>query len=523
MHLKIFIVLSILLISFFIYISLSKIDKNNLEFKFLDVIGFENSISNVNLKKEIIIAVIDTGVDFNHSYIKNYLLKGKNLIDDLNMAQDINGHGTNIAGIIVSFLNKLEDKKINIMPIKVTNTFYNTNELELVEGFYYAINHGANIISLSVSLDLPPPKLKEALIYAENNNVLVVAAAGNGKTSVKFPAALPTVIAVGGANNNGSYDGISNYGNGLNIVAPSNVYTTSLGGGFSYQRGTSMAAPQVAAIAAILLSMEPNLKPYELREILTHATKDIGKKGWDEYTGFGLLLANKVLLKQYKLYTNTTKADADFLQLGKMAYSHNYKNGTNWFTLSVPNNGELELIFELENPLTSVKTDITIYQKEEEQDFVITESNTLKFNVKPGKIYIRVKSKSKIYYNLITYFHIHSDQYEKNDSFSKSYELNEGNNVIIGTLHSEDDIDWFKMKVISSGNIDIEVFPKSRNLDPEIIYNQQGNSINKNISGENENVTFLVSPGNYFFAIKNVLDIITNSEYELHIDYTRVD
>src|SRR5690606_24459723 len=121
--------------------------------------------------------------------------------------------------------------------------------------------------------------------------VLLVAATGNEGKSVRYPAGYPTVVAVGGASLTNEYKSLSNYGPEVDILAPWYVFTTGLKGTYIHKEGTSMAAPQVAAVAALMLGMDETLTPGDLRERLRQSALRLDKE-WSPRTGYGLLQAS---------------------------------------------------------------------------------------------------------------------------------------------------------------------------------------------------------------------------------------
>nr|WP_313784723.1 S8 family serine peptidase [Paenibacillus larvae] len=139
-----------------------------------------------------------------------------------------------------------------IMPIKAMEADGTGSEAKLGEGIRYAVDHGAKIVVLSLGLNKYSEYMKDTVKYAEDHDVLLVAATGNEAGSVKYPAAYPSVLSVGGVDANKQKSPLSNFGPELDIVAPFDVYTTWMGGVYDYNRGTSMAAPQVAGVAALV-------------------------------------------------------------------------------------------------------------------------------------------------------------------------------------------------------------------------------------------------------------------------------
>src|SRR5690606_28089424 len=163
--------------------------------------------------------------------------------------------------------------------------------------------------------------MREAVEYAESKGVLLVAASGNDGKEVKYPAAYPTVLAVGGIRSDKTIEPMSNYGPEIDVVAPWHVFTTALNSGYDYNEGTSMAAPQVAAAAALIWAKQPQLKPYQVRSLIRQTAEDVGAPGWDERTGDGLLRIDRALTTPYKedMYEpNNTPEQASVMSIDSM-------------------------------------------------------------------------------------------------------------------------------------------------------------------------------------------------------------
>jgi len=250
------------------------------------------------------VAIVDTGIDLEHPDLQGNLIPGANLINYGQLPQDDHGHGTNVAGVLAARGNNQIGVSgllwnARIMPIKALNGEGEGEEDKLGEGILYAVDHGAKIIVLSVGLIRFSPFLKEVSEYAADKGVLLIAAAGNEGSVVRYPAAFSTVFAVGSAGSDNRVMLESNYGPEIDIVAPWSVYTTAMGGGYIYNQGTSMSAPQVAGAAALLWSQHPEMQPNEIRNHLRQTTEDIESEGWDPYSGYGLLRADLALQNVY--------------------------------------------------------------------------------------------------------------------------------------------------------------------------------------------------------------------------------
>jgi len=180
----------------------------------------------------------------------------------------------------------------------------------IAPGIIYAADEGADIINLSLGGSGSSNTLRNAVNYTYNKGCLLVAASGNSdSSSVDYPAAYHNVIAVGATNQNdercdvddwgydfwGNPQG-SNYGEELDVVAPGiSIYTTLLGGGYGNAKGTSMAAPFVSGLAALIWSHNSTLTNVDVRDTIISSAYDIGSSGWDIYTGYGRIDAEEAL------------------------------------------------------------------------------------------------------------------------------------------------------------------------------------------------------------------------------------
>ena len=268
-------------------------------------------------KSNAIVAIIDTGVEVDHPDLSSNIwqntaeLNGQPGVDDdkNGYVDDISGwgspehdaditsgnyegadHGTHVAGIVGAIGNNgfgtsgvLWSAKL--MPLRVFKK--NANEAttaDIIEAIYYAVNNGAQVINCSWGAEQTPSKAeRDAYNYAENNGVLVVAAAGNeAKDASTFsPASIPTVFAVGSMNSKSQLSTFSNYGNSISILAPGGDQKTSFGTGedeeifstissgqFGFKRGTSTSAPYVSGVAALVRAILPKISPKNLRDLL---------------------------------------------------------------------------------------------------------------------------------------------------------------------------------------------------------------------------------------------------------------
>lgn len=213
----------------------------------------------------IIVAVIDSGVDINHKDLKDRIVSGYNFISDDKDVMDDYGHGTHVAGIIAS------NSSAKIMPIKFTDGKKGKIS-DLAKAIKFAVDNDADIINLSLGLNEKSSLLMDSVDFAIKNEIPVVAAAGNYNTSKKYyPAAYNEVIAVTGLANDGTKLPQSNFGTWVDYSAKAqDVLSTTLGDNYGYATGTSQAAPFISAGVANILG---NKKDANLKFIISSLNK----------------------------------------------------------------------------------------------------------------------------------------------------------------------------------------------------------------------------------------------------------
>lgn len=255
----------------------------------------------------ITIAVIDSGMDLTHSDLRPNLwtnsreIAGNRIDDDRNgFIDDIHGwnfslnnnnvapssaHGTAVSGIIAATRNNIGITGVaydaKLMPIRVTNAQDNWNG-NLANAIRYAVDNGARVINLSLWWS-DSPQLRDALAYAASRNVITVAAALNeGANQPSHPARYATQfgVAVGAVDRDRRLSSFSNRSGAdpqmRYVLAPGRGIETTIPGN-SYQSGwwgTSMAAPYISGVVALMLSANPNLTPDQVRQILIESTTD---------------------------------------------------------------------------------------------------------------------------------------------------------------------------------------------------------------------------------------------------------
>jgi subtilisin family serine protease len=247
----------------------------------------------------VIIAIVDSGVDLTHPDLAGKILPGYDFVNNDNVAQDDYGHGTHVAGIAAAIGNNSTgiaglDWSAKILPVKVLDSSGFGSAFNVSQGIVYAVDHGAKIINLSLGFTDNSTLVAAAVEYAYQHGVTVVASTGNTNGAVTYPAALPHVIAVGAVDNTGTRWPSSNYGPEIDVVAPGvNVYSTNPSG-YGIRTGTSMAAAHVSGLAALLEGMSP-LTPDQIETTIASTSQDLGTTGWDTFFGNGLIQVRDAL------------------------------------------------------------------------------------------------------------------------------------------------------------------------------------------------------------------------------------
>ena len=238
--------------------------------------------------KGVRIGVIDSGIS-PHPDLADKLADGHNYIADAvdpDDTSDAYGHGTRVAGVIAAAAPEAE-----IVPLKITNSG-SVNVTQLCSAIYGGIDeYGCDVLNLSLGVPYERDSLREAIEYAAEKGVIVVAATGNdGTGELYYPAAYAGVIGVTAVDSSGTLSVRSNHNKSVMIAAPGvNIRTTGHRGGYVTESGCSYAVPYVSAAAAILKGIDRSLTDADIRRILTETAADRGLRGFDEYYGYGIL------------------------------------------------------------------------------------------------------------------------------------------------------------------------------------------------------------------------------------------
>ena len=247
----------------------------------------------------VIVAVVDSGSG-PHPDLAENLLTGHSFFGSVESLDgsdiDASGHGSHVAGIIAAAANNGIGgsgvaPRAKILPIQVLDQAGQGDARDVAAGVRYAADNGAKVINLSLGGTTESSSLTQAITYANDKGVLVVAAAGNGGAidKPKWPASLDLTLAVTAVDQSNSATAFDQRGDYIDIAAPgSNIVSTAKGDYVSLS-GTSMAAGFVAGAAALLFAAEPRVTNTQVRDILLRTATDIGEPGRDLTFGVGLI------------------------------------------------------------------------------------------------------------------------------------------------------------------------------------------------------------------------------------------
>ncbi|MFQ5941419.1 MAG: S8 family serine peptidase, partial [Nitrososphaerales archaeon] len=346
-----------------------------------DMIGIPNSWRLGMGGTNVLVAVLDSGIDIDHPdlganiwinddscddrrdndsngfvddcYGWNFSHSSNNIWDEGGRWPQCNGHGTHVAGIIGAVSN-LEGglgvaPDVTLMPLKVSaneliegETVCVATEAIVAKAVIYAADNGAKVVNASFGCPngekCEMPAIGDAFEYASNKGLLIVVAAGNEAGIDDWQDYTQYVIEVSSVDISGELASYSNFGSGIEISAPgTTVYSTKFDDRYGIKTGTSQAAPLVSGCAALLLSSAPDLSNSRVEDALRNSAMDIGDNGRDNLYGDGLLDCNKAL-SSVGMQSPQLEAPADLSDIS-LAMKHKKKVSL----IAVKNNGDKEV------------------------------------------------------------------------------------------------------------------------------------------------------------------------------------
>jgi thermitase len=276
---------------------------------------------------DVVIAILDTGVDVQHPDLVNRLIRGTdgaivgyNTVNHSNTIIDDNGHGTHVSGIASAVTDNslgvsgVAFSSSRIMPVKVLDAQGSGTDFGVAQGIIWAADHGARIINMSLGGATYSHSIQLAVNYAWLKGVLVIAAAGNdGEMNINYPAGNNMVLGIGATEQDGTTSDYSNSGRHVDCVAPGSDYLSTMPtrsvylnqkAGFltNYDAlsGTSMATPVVSGLASLICATYPNATNAQVRMLITQTCQKTrqGSRGWAADDGYGEVRASSAIYQE---------------------------------------------------------------------------------------------------------------------------------------------------------------------------------------------------------------------------------
>ncbi len=257
----------------------------------------------------VTIAIVDTGVDLDHPDLAAKIVAGYDFVEGDTIPQDLNGHGTHVAGIAAALTNNGGGVAgvswgARIMPVRVLDANGSGYLEDVANGITWACSNGAKVINLSLGGPSNNATLENAVNNAHTAGCLIVAAAGNCGDSnyaangctyqnqPSYPGAYANAFAVAATTSTDTRAAFSTQGNQVDIAAPGqSIYSTDYNDTYGYLSGTSQAAPFVAGLAALVWSANPSLTVAQVRQVIETSAVDLGAAGKDQAFGWGRINA----------------------------------------------------------------------------------------------------------------------------------------------------------------------------------------------------------------------------------------
>ena len=211
--------------------------------------------------QDILIAVLDTGIDQTHEDLAGKVVASINFTQSPTV-DDLYGHGTHIAGIVAATADNAVGStgvayNCSLMNVKVAEDDGSCDPVTVSKGIIWAVDNGAKVINISLTITKPSLTLENAVDYAWDKGAVIVAAAGNNYSStLAYPAAYPNAMAVAATNKDDRLPQWSNHGDWVSLGAPGvDIYSTLPDDNYGYRSGTSSAAALVSGEAALLFTI----------------------------------------------------------------------------------------------------------------------------------------------------------------------------------------------------------------------------------------------------------------------------
>ncbi|MFC7062317.1 S8 family serine peptidase [Halobacillus seohaensis] len=447
--------------------------------------------NNLNMEKawdvtrgspDTVVAVLDSGVNSNHSDLAGRVLPGYDFVNNDNDASDDNGHGTHIAGLIAANSDDSGisgiDHYTKVLPVKVMGQDGRGSMENIIDGILYAIDQGVDVINMSYGTYQKSQAIEDALWQAYDQGITLVAAAGNeGTDKWSYPASYTPVISVAATGPSDYITDFSNYGSWIDITAPgTNLISTDYQGGYRSGDGTSYSAPLISGIASLIKSKHPEWQPSQVEWMLQQSAKTWNGSEWHSYGGYGTVDGYEALntsLPNLSGDVSGVRGNAELIEPGSnKSESIDMPMDDDWFQFEINETSDVSInLTHVPNhqDLVAVlhKYDGDIPLKYEVIDSGLQgENEQLTFEASPGEYYIQVfdyyNHWSKTKYNLnwsVEESSVDEDsniveEVEPNDSMGLADYLPFGS-LGGGYFQDYEDLDYFEVDLPYDGDIEI--------------------------------------------------------------------
>lgn len=246
----------------------------------------------------VVIAILDTGVDATHEDLASKIVPGWNTYNNNSATSDVSGHGTPVAGTAAAASdNGLGVASVcwlcRIMPIRVSDMTGNATYSSIATGLTWAADHGARVANISYIVS-DSSTVTSAAQYFQGKGGVVTSSAGNYSTFSNSPDN-PYILTISATDQFDVIYSYSNTGKNIDVAAPGDSFSTQMGGGYVSTGGTSYSAPIVAGVAALVLATNPSLSGDQVQNIVKQSADDLGATGWDPIYGTGRVNAARAV------------------------------------------------------------------------------------------------------------------------------------------------------------------------------------------------------------------------------------
>lgn len=242
--------------------------------------------------RDVVIAILDTGIDGSHPDLAGKLVSGWNFYDNNSNTSDVHGHGTAVGGAAVALTNNsigvaAVAPDAFLMPVRIADPTANATGSMIAQGLSWAADNGADVANISYAGVPGNSTIQAAAQYMKSKGGVVVVAAGNNgiEESVAPHSSMVAVSATDASDVKTSW---SSYGSYVDVAAPGvTIYSTGKGGVYGTYAGTSLASPVVAGVVALIKAANPSLPPDDVERVLFSSATDLGAAGFDKLYGNG--------------------------------------------------------------------------------------------------------------------------------------------------------------------------------------------------------------------------------------------